>query len=120
MGISLIPLSEYDTPSIPTDHAIRKVYSTLRNKLLQQDKEPMLTGERLRPATLKLMNQVVDPPASGPYVAELSAALQGWLLSTPSQSLGVVSCRPATLMTSSRAGPRPVATSCWRPRRANS
>ncbi len=94
MGISLIPLSEYDTPSIPTDHAIRKAYSTLRGKLLQQDKGPMLTGERLRPATLTLMNQVVDPPASGPYLVELSAALQEWLLSTPSQSVGVVILPP--------------------------
>lgn len=82
----MILLRDYEAPSNPTDHAIRNAYFKLRNRLLKVDPSPVLPGDRLLPATLKLLDDVVDPPASGPYLAELGDALQQWLDTEPVKS----------------------------------
>lgn len=79
----MIPLREYKAPSTPADHALRNAIEKLKRKFLDPKSDTVLPGERLRRTTLELMNEVVDPPASGSYLAELGSSLQQWLAEDP-------------------------------------
>ncbi len=45
----------------------------------KQDNTPFMAGDRLQKATLQILDDVVAPPACGPLLDELQAALDPWI-----------------------------------------
>lgn len=74
----LIALSDYAAPTMPTEHAIRRLWRLTRLRLHIDSAEPVHTGDKLQLATQTLLDEVAAPPACGPIMEELQAAAQGW------------------------------------------
>lgn len=74
----LVALRDYSAPAMPTEHAIRRYWRLLRRHFKQDESEPMSAGERLKPATRKLLDSVAAPPAYGVLMEELQSAVQAW------------------------------------------
>ncbi len=75
----LVPLSDHAAPSMPTEHAIRRLWRLARLRLKLDSGEPVRAGDALTPATRKLLDEVSGPPACGPLMEELEAAAAGWV-----------------------------------------
>ena len=74
----MIALSDYSVPSMPTEHAIRRLWRLARLRLRLDSAEPVRARQRLRPATRQLLDEVAAPPACGPLIEELQAQATLW------------------------------------------
>ena len=73
----LIPIEDYDCPSLPADEWIKAAMTRIRATFRHDDKA-FIADDRLKRATLKRLDQAVAPPACGPVMAELDAAMKQW------------------------------------------
>ena len=74
------PLGEYEWPSAPAQETARRFLLRLRKTFArEEEEEPAMNKERLKRATLRKLDDVVAPPASGPLVRELDKTLKGWI-----------------------------------------
>lgn len=79
----MIALRDYQPPTIPTEHAIRRLWKRVKQHLkkLRQPEpqpDPALSKRKFAPATLEALNEVAGPPACGPLLDEFDDALAGW------------------------------------------
>jgi hypothetical protein len=58
----LIPLTDYVAPTMPTEHAVRKVLIKLKKRLSRSNEESMLQEEGLERASLKGLDEVCQGP----------------------------------------------------------
>lgn len=74
----LIPIGEYDCPSLPVDEWFKAIATRVR-AVFRSDDKAFIADDRLKQATLKRLDQAVAPPACGPVIAELDASIKEWL-----------------------------------------
>lgn len=82
----LVALRDYDAPAMPTEHAIRRYWRLLRMHFQPNSDDPVRAGERLQPATRKLLDSIAAPPACGPLMEELQATVEAWQDEAPQGS----------------------------------
>lgn len=73
-----IPLAEFKAPPMPTQEAFRRSLGRLQALLVRRQAKPFIADDKLKKATLDQLNEVVAPPACGPLLAELDAAIAAW------------------------------------------
>ena len=81
---ALIALSDYQPPTIPAEHAVRRLWKLARQHFKNlrqtgQEPDPAQSKKKLAPATKKALDEVAGPPACGPLLDEFDDALADWL-----------------------------------------
>lgn len=74
----MIAVRDYKQPTMPTEHAIRRLWRLARLRLKPNSDDPVRPGDQMKPATLALLDKVARPPACGPLLDQLEAAVRGW------------------------------------------
>ena len=75
----LIPLAEYRPPSEAAEAAVRGLAARAAKLLRRRKEAPFVEAEDLRPSTGGVLDEVVSPPACGPFLSDLDAAFEDWL-----------------------------------------
>jgi len=76
---SFKPLGDYKAPSLPAADTLQLLGERLRLLFSKPDDKPFIADDRLHRSTLKMLDEVVAPPACGPLLEELQATLEGWV-----------------------------------------
>lgn len=77
----LVPLGEYERPSLPTDQTVRRAWRSLVRTLRPDEHEgPVVERGRLDRATEAKLDRLAAGPATAPAEADLAADLKAWAL----------------------------------------
>lgn len=82
-GKLFIPLADYAEPPVPTQVLLRTLLGRVQALLARDDPKPFIADDRLKKATMDLLDEVVAPPACGPLLAELEQTIAAWLREEP-------------------------------------
>lgn len=75
----LVPLADYRSPGMPAEHVVRAVWRRIKERFDSSDADPVRADNRLQATTLKVLDEVVGPPACGPLMRDFDAAVRAWL-----------------------------------------
>ena len=75
----LVPLGDYRSPGMPAEHVVRAVWRRFKERFDSSDSDPVRADNRLQSTTLKVLDEVVGPPACGPLMHDFDAAVRAWL-----------------------------------------
>ncbi|RZA30860.1 MAG: hypothetical protein EOP02_00050 [Proteobacteria bacterium] len=81
-----IPLANYTAPPVPTQALLRSVIGRIQALLVRDQPKPFIADDRLKKATMDMLDEVVAPPACGPLIAELDRTVVAWMREQPSAS----------------------------------
>ena len=77
----MIPLADYGSPSMPTEHTFRAAWLRLKQRISRDDDDkPLLSRTGLEHGSLQLLNDLADPPGCAPLLRALDQRLGGWAL----------------------------------------
>jgi hypothetical protein len=75
----LIPLADYASPAMPTEHAFRTAWQRLRHRVAGDgDDGPLLPSARLARSSMQLLDDLTELPACAPLLRALEEQLGGW------------------------------------------
>ncbi len=77
--MGLVPLADYRSPGMPAEHVMRAVWRRIQQRFRSADSDPVRSDSRLQATTLEVLDEVVGPPACGPLLDDLDAAVRAWL-----------------------------------------
>ena len=77
--MELVPLGDYRSPGMPAEHVVRAVWRRIRQRFQSSETAPVRADNRLKATTLKVLDEVVGPPACGPLLDDFDAAVRAWL-----------------------------------------
>ena len=75
----LVPLADYRSPGMPAEHVVRAMWRRIKERFHASEPDPVRADNRLQATTLKVLDQVVGPPACGPLLEDFDAAVRAWL-----------------------------------------
>ncbi len=73
------PLGKYEWPAMPTEETLRRLYRRALRILSNSGNEPFIAEDHLQQTTLKMLDEIVAPPACGPLLRELDMSLRDWV-----------------------------------------
>ena len=84
--LTFIPLGDYTEPPMPTEEYLRRLLGRLQSIISRTETKPFIADDKLKRASLDLLDDVVAPPACGPLVAELDRTIAEWRAERPQLS----------------------------------
>ena len=84
---NFIPLEDYTEPPMPTEEYIRRMLGRLQAILVRKKPKPFIADDKLKRATMDMLEEVVAPPACGPLLEELDRTVAAWANEEPRASL---------------------------------
>ena len=75
----LVPLADYRSPGMPAEHVVRAMWRRIKDRFSSAEPDPVRADNRLQPTTLKVLDEVVGPPACGPLLDDFDAAVRAWV-----------------------------------------
>ncbi len=75
----LVPLADYRSPGMPAEHVVRAMWRRIKGRFGSAEPDPVRADNRLQPTTLKVLDEVVGPPACGPLLDDFDAAVRAWV-----------------------------------------
>lgn len=75
----LVPLADYRSPGMPAEHVVRAMWRRLKERFSSAEPDPVRADNRLQATTLKVLDEVVAPPACGPLLDDFDAAVRAWV-----------------------------------------
>ena len=73
----LIALSDYTAPTMPTERAFRSAWARLRRRISGPE-DPLLQNSVLDQASLRVINDLADPPDCGPLLHAFDQQFGAW------------------------------------------
>lgn len=73
----LIALGDFTAPTMPTEHAFRKVWNRLKRRI-SGTADPLLQRSSLERASLAVIDDLADPPDCGPLLQAFDAQFGAW------------------------------------------
>ena len=73
------PISNFTKPSLPAQETLRLFYAKFLALFHSTETTPFIADDKLKKATLDILDEVVAPPACGPVIDELQATLGPWI-----------------------------------------
>lgn len=73
-----IPLADYKEPAMPAEEYFRRVLGRVQALITRGSPKPFMADDKLKRATLDILDKVVAPPACGPLLRELDATIRDW------------------------------------------
>lgn len=83
---SFVPLADYQPPPMPTQEYVRRLVGRIQALIVRNDPKPFIADDKLKHATLDMLDEVVAPPACGPLLDELRRTIADWINETPRAS----------------------------------
>ena len=73
-----VPLSNFKTPSLPTDQAFQALLKKAKKLLRRGEQAPFISSGDLESGTIESIDEIASPPACGPLADELERELDAW------------------------------------------
>ena len=77
--MGLVPLADYRSPGMPAEHVARAMWRRIKDRFGSAEPDPVRADNRLQATTLKVLDEVVGPPACGPLLDDFDAAVRAWV-----------------------------------------
>lgn len=80
---TFIPVADYAGPPMPAEEYLRRLIGRIRALIVRHQPKPFIADEKLKRATLDMLDEVVAPPACGALLKELDRTVLDWLAENP-------------------------------------
>lgn len=78
-SLQFVPLGQYNVPSLPTEHALRRYWVRLKDALVKEETLPFFTDDQLSAVTQGLQEEQASPGLCAPLIDALEATLGPWV-----------------------------------------